>query len=138
MTEQRLYQLIRQPGTIDDRQFEIEFLDSGVGAFVFTFAVPPGSAEVVAADPSRPVKEESAAVPSAASAPAATIAQTQTASDHPSTARAEVMKPVSGAKHKAAQMPLPAVRPVMLAQRFWGCWSYWCGRPVPLMLGVAY
>ena len=35
--EQRLYQLIRQPGTIDDRQFEIEFLDPGVEAFVFTF-----------------------------------------------------------------------------------------------------
>ena len=37
VTEQRLYQLIRQPGTIDDRQFEIEFLDPGVEAFVFTF-----------------------------------------------------------------------------------------------------
>jgi thiol-disulfide isomerase/thioredoxin len=37
VTEQRLYQLIRQPGTIADREFEIEFLDSGVGAFAFTF-----------------------------------------------------------------------------------------------------
>ena len=36
-TEQRLYQLIRQPKTIADRQFEIEFLDSGVEAFAFTF-----------------------------------------------------------------------------------------------------
>ena len=36
-TEQRLYQLIRQPGSIADRQFEIEFLDAGVEAFVFTF-----------------------------------------------------------------------------------------------------
>ena len=36
-TEQRLYQLIRQPKPIVDRQFEIEFLDSGVGTFVFTF-----------------------------------------------------------------------------------------------------
>ena len=35
--EQRLYQLIRQPKPIVDRQFEIEFLDSGVGAFAFTF-----------------------------------------------------------------------------------------------------
>jgi thiol-disulfide isomerase/thioredoxin len=35
--EQRLYQLIRQPMPIADRQFEIEFLDSGVEAFVFTF-----------------------------------------------------------------------------------------------------
>ena len=36
-TEQRLYQLIRQPGAIEDRQFEIEFLDRGVEAFCFTF-----------------------------------------------------------------------------------------------------
>ena len=36
-TEQRLYQLIRQPGHIADRQFEIEFLDAGVEAFAFTF-----------------------------------------------------------------------------------------------------
>ncbi|MGD0796882.1 MAG: thioredoxin family protein [Acidobacteriaceae bacterium] len=35
--EQRLYQLIRQPGPIADRQFEIEFLDSGAQAFDFTF-----------------------------------------------------------------------------------------------------
>jgi thiol-disulfide isomerase/thioredoxin len=33
----RLYQLIRQPGPIGDRQVEIEFLDSGAEAFVFTF-----------------------------------------------------------------------------------------------------
>jgi thiol-disulfide isomerase/thioredoxin len=37
VTEQRLYQLIRQPKSIADRQFEIEFLDSGVEAFAFTF-----------------------------------------------------------------------------------------------------
>jgi len=37
VTEQRMYQLIRQPKPIDDRQFEIEFLDSGVEAFAFTF-----------------------------------------------------------------------------------------------------
>ena len=37
VTQQRLYQLIRQPGPIADRQFEIEFLDAGVEAFVFTF-----------------------------------------------------------------------------------------------------
>jgi len=37
VTEQRLYQLIRQPKPIADRQFEIEFLDSGVAAFAFTF-----------------------------------------------------------------------------------------------------
>jgi len=37
VTDQRLYQLVRQPGRIDDRQFEIEFLDPGAQAFVFTF-----------------------------------------------------------------------------------------------------
>ena len=37
VTEQRMYQLIRQPKPIGDRQFEIEFLDSGVEAFAFTF-----------------------------------------------------------------------------------------------------
>ena len=34
---QRLYQLIRQPKPIADRRFEIEFLDVGAEAFVFTF-----------------------------------------------------------------------------------------------------
>jgi hypothetical protein len=37
VTAPRLYQLIRQPPPIADRQFEIEFLDAGVGAFAFTF-----------------------------------------------------------------------------------------------------
>jgi hypothetical protein len=37
VSDQRLYQLIRQPGHIADRQFEIAFLDAGVEAFVFTF-----------------------------------------------------------------------------------------------------
>jgi thiol-disulfide isomerase/thioredoxin len=37
VTEQRLYQLIRQPKPIGDRQFTIEFLDSGVEVFSFTF-----------------------------------------------------------------------------------------------------
>ena len=37
VTEQRLYQLIRQPKPIADRQFEIEFLDAGVEAFALTF-----------------------------------------------------------------------------------------------------
>ena len=36
VTEQRLYQLIRQPEPIADRLFEIEFLDAGVEAYVFT------------------------------------------------------------------------------------------------------
>ncbi len=36
-TEQRLYQLIRQPEPIVDRRFEIEFLGPGVEAFAFTF-----------------------------------------------------------------------------------------------------
>jgi thiol-disulfide isomerase/thioredoxin len=37
VSEQRLYQLIRQPGLITDREFEIEFLDPNVAAFSFTF-----------------------------------------------------------------------------------------------------
>ena len=37
VAEQRLYQLIRQPKPIADLRFEIEFLDSGVEAYVFTF-----------------------------------------------------------------------------------------------------
>ena len=36
-TEQRLYQLIRQPRPIVDRTFAIEFLDAGVEAYAFTF-----------------------------------------------------------------------------------------------------
>jgi thiol-disulfide isomerase/thioredoxin len=37
VTEQRLYQLIRQPQPVNDRRFEIEFLDAGAEAFAFTF-----------------------------------------------------------------------------------------------------
>lgn len=37
ITEPRMYQLIRQPNPIVDRQFEIEFLDPGVQTFAFTF-----------------------------------------------------------------------------------------------------
>jgi cytochrome c biogenesis protein CcdA/thiol-disulfide isomerase/thioredoxin len=33
----RLYQLIRQKGAVEDRTFEIDFLDPGVEAFAFTF-----------------------------------------------------------------------------------------------------
>jgi hypothetical protein len=37
VNEQRLYQLIRQPPPIAERQFEIRFLDPGIEAFAFTF-----------------------------------------------------------------------------------------------------
>ena len=37
VTEPRLYQVIRQPKPIADREFEIEFLDPGVEAYAFTF-----------------------------------------------------------------------------------------------------
>lgn len=37
VTEQRLYQLIRQPKPISNRQFEIAFLDPGVQVYAFTF-----------------------------------------------------------------------------------------------------
>ena len=37
VTEERLYQLVRQKGDVRDRTFRIEFLDAGVEAFAFTF-----------------------------------------------------------------------------------------------------
>ncbi len=37
VTEQRLYQLVRQSGPITDHTFEIQFLDPGVEAYAFTF-----------------------------------------------------------------------------------------------------
>jgi thiol-disulfide isomerase/thioredoxin len=37
VTHQRLYQLVREPGAITDRTFEITFLEPGVEAYVFTF-----------------------------------------------------------------------------------------------------
>ena len=37
VTEQRLYQLIRQPAPISERVFEVEFLEPGVELFCFTF-----------------------------------------------------------------------------------------------------
>lgn len=37
VTEQRLYQLVRQSGGVKDRTFSIEFLDPGVSAYAFTF-----------------------------------------------------------------------------------------------------
>lgn len=37
VNEHRLYQLIRQRGTIGPHRFEIEFLDAGVRAYAFTF-----------------------------------------------------------------------------------------------------
>jgi thiol-disulfide isomerase/thioredoxin len=37
VTEQRLYQLIRQPKPIGERHFQVEFLDPGVEVFAFTF-----------------------------------------------------------------------------------------------------
>jgi cytochrome c biogenesis protein CcdA/thiol-disulfide isomerase/thioredoxin len=37
VTEQRLYQLIRQSGQVADHTFEIRFLDPGVQAYAFTF-----------------------------------------------------------------------------------------------------
>jgi len=37
VTEPRLYQLIRQAKPVAERRFDIEFLDSGVEAFAFTF-----------------------------------------------------------------------------------------------------
>jgi thiol-disulfide isomerase/thioredoxin len=37
LTQPRLYQLVRQPGPVTERTFEITFLDPGVHAYAFTF-----------------------------------------------------------------------------------------------------
>ena len=37
ITEQRLYQLIRQTGVVSDHTFEIRFLGPGVQVYAFTF-----------------------------------------------------------------------------------------------------
>jgi thiol-disulfide isomerase/thioredoxin len=37
LTEPRLHQLIRQPGPVSERTFEVTFLDPGVQAYAFTF-----------------------------------------------------------------------------------------------------
>jgi Thioredoxin like C-terminal domain len=37
VTEPRMYQLIRQQGSIIDREFQIEFFDQEVEVFDFTF-----------------------------------------------------------------------------------------------------
>jgi hypothetical protein len=37
LTEQRLYQLVRQHGPVTERTFEITFLDPGAAAYSFTF-----------------------------------------------------------------------------------------------------
>jgi Thioredoxin like C-terminal domain len=37
LTEPRLYQLIRQPGSVAERTFEVIFLGPGVQAYAFTF-----------------------------------------------------------------------------------------------------
>jgi thiol-disulfide isomerase/thioredoxin len=37
VTEPRLYQLVRQPGPVSERTFEVTFLDPGVEAYAFTF-----------------------------------------------------------------------------------------------------
>jgi thiol-disulfide isomerase/thioredoxin len=37
LTQPRLYQLIRQPGPVSERTFEVTFLDPGVQAYAFTF-----------------------------------------------------------------------------------------------------
>jgi Thioredoxin like C-terminal domain len=37
VSDARMYQLIRQHGTIAERRFEIEFMNAGVGVYDFTF-----------------------------------------------------------------------------------------------------
>jgi hypothetical protein len=37
LDDDRLYQLVRQPGAVEKRTFEIAFHERGVEAYVFTF-----------------------------------------------------------------------------------------------------
>ncbi len=37
LDEDRLYQLVRKPGSVEERTFEITFQAGGVEAYVFTF-----------------------------------------------------------------------------------------------------
>jgi hypothetical protein len=37
LAEARLYQLVRQPGPVTGRTFEVAFLDPGIRAYAFTF-----------------------------------------------------------------------------------------------------
>ena len=37
VSKPRMYQLVRQAGAVGERTFEMEFLDAGVRAYVFTF-----------------------------------------------------------------------------------------------------
>jgi hypothetical protein len=37
LQDDRMYQIVRQARPVEDRTFEIEFLDAGVRAYVFTF-----------------------------------------------------------------------------------------------------
>jgi hypothetical protein len=37
VSDQRTYQLIRQPGPVAERLFEVEFEEAGVEAYCFTF-----------------------------------------------------------------------------------------------------
>jgi hypothetical protein len=37
LEEDRLYQLVRQPGAVEKRAVEITFQDAGVEAYLFTF-----------------------------------------------------------------------------------------------------
>ena len=37
LSQQRLYQLIRDPGRVGEHTIEIEFLDAGAEAYCFTF-----------------------------------------------------------------------------------------------------
>jgi hypothetical protein len=97
---------------------------------IASLEVMPALADEVAASPGQAVSKERAVVPDAA--PAAAKSATAQAND----ARAEVTKPTAASKPKQAQLPLPPVRPVTLAQRHWGCW--WCDRQMVLILGIGY
>ena len=99
--------------------------------------VMPALAGEVAASPDQAVSQEKAVVPDAAPAPTkdAAPAATKSAPEPANDARAEGTKPPVASK-KQAQILLPPVRPVTMAQRHWSCW--WCDRQMVLMLGIGY
>ena len=104
---------------------------------IASLSVMPTLADDVAASPDQAVSQEKAVVPDAAPAPTkdAAPAAAKSAPEPANDARAEVTKPPVASK-KQAQLPLPPVRPVTLAQRHWSCW--WCDRQMVLILGIGY
>jgi hypothetical protein len=127
-------------GTVEIKMRGLRDISLGIAAAlaIASLSVMPALAGEVAASPDQAVSQEKAVVPDAAPAStkdAAPAATKNEPAQHASDARAEGTKPPVASK-KQAQIPLPPVRPVTLAQRHWSCW--WCDRQMVLMLGIGY